>query len=180
MQPAVVDGKTLAEEMAEQDDKLQEAMDVQEVHKESSEAEISEEPTIENVEQFLTDEGQWLEGQIAADSGAYQNCPICGLMPDIFKTLANALQDTLENLDELRDANVAEPIILGMLLRERAWYITSKQIGMRLHEESHAPRNIINAHPELRSLGTAKKRRSTDSKKKSKRKATRAARRNNR
>ena len=174
--------KTVADEMAAENEKIAEAIAVQAAEEATPEVETAEEPTIDNIEQFLTDEGQWLEGQIQADTGAYQNCPICSLMPDIFKTLAGALKDTLENLDNLRDSDVVvdDAVLLAMLQRDRAWYLLSKQIAVKLHEEGHAPRNIINAHPELHSLGTAKKRRATASKKKSKRKATRAARRNNR
>lgn len=178
--PSIVNGKTLAEEMAEQDRLLSAAMAVQNAEVETPKVEISEELTIDSIEAFFIDEGQWLEGQIAADTDAHQNCPVCSLMLDVFKTLSGALQDSLENLDELQYKKIDEAVILAILKRDRAWYLASKQIAMRLYEEGHAPRNVINAHPELHSLGAAKKKRSSDSKKKQKHKNARVSRRKNR
>ena len=178
--PAIVDGKTLAEEMAEQDEKLAAAMQEQEDVAPPGEPEYESDLTIDSIEQFLTDEGEWLEGQIAADTGAYKNCPICSQMPEVFRSFAGALQDALEALDKMRDDGVDEKLILEFLRRDRAWYLTSKNIAMMLFEQAHAPRNVINAHPELRSLAAAKRHQNSKRSARKKHRKNRKNRRHNR
>ena len=155
--PEVVDGKTLADEMAEQDNKLAEAMKQQGEVLPPGEPEYESDLTVESIEQFFIDEGQWLEGQVEADTGAYKNCPICSQMSNVFMSFAGALEDALEALDKMRDEGVDEKLILEFLRRDRAWYLTSKSMALMLFEQSHAPRNVINAHPELHSLAAAKR-----------------------
>ena len=147
--------KTLAEEMAEQDKELAAAI------KEQSEKPFPEGPeselTVDSIEQFFIDEGQWIEAQIKAETGAYKNCPVCSQMANIFMSFAGALEDVLKALDKMRDDKVDEKLILEFLRRDRAWYLTSKNITMTLFEHGHLPRNVINAHRELHSLAAAKK-----------------------
>jgi len=133
--------------------------------------------TIDEIEEYLIEQGQWLEGQMAAEA-AYKNCPLCAVMPDVFATLAGAVKDSLELSDDLRDKGVKDDIIAALLLRDRAWYECSKNIALGLFEAGHNPRNVINAHPELRSLAHHKKAsRAKNSKRKQKRRASRNARR---
>jgi hypothetical protein len=145
------------------------------------EADAEDKATIEEIEQHLMDEGQWLEGQIAAET-AYKNCPICAKLPDVFRTLAGALEDTMEHLDNLKEGGAKDSFIAEALRRDQAWYECAKSIALSLVEEGHHPRNVINAHPELRSLAHRKKiaTKNANSKRKQKRKAARNARRRKR
>ena len=178
--PEVVDGKTLADEMAEQDERLKAAMEQQDDVAAPGEPEYESDLTIDSIEQFLTDEGEWLEGQIEADTGAYKNCPLCSQMPDVFRSFAGALQDALEALDKMRDDGVDEKLILEFLRRDRAWYLTAKNVAMMLFEQGHAPRNVINSHPELHSLAAAKRLQNSKRSARKKHRKNRKNRRHNR
>lgn len=166
--------KSLAEYMAEEADRL----DAEEQNDESPQEDDA--ATIDEIEEYLIDQGQWLEGQMAAET-AYKNCPLCAVMPDVFATLAGAVKDSLELADDLREKDSKDEIIAALLLRDRAWYECSKNIALSLFDAGHNPRNVINAHPELRSLAHRKKiAKNSNSKRKQKRKARRNARRRHR
>ena len=178
--------KSLAEHMAEEADRLDAEEEVTApIGTGESSGQPEEEPEnaaeiIDEIEKYLIDEGQWLEGQIAAEV-AYKNCPLCAMMPDAFSTLAGAVKDSLELADDLREQGTKDSIIAALLMRDRAWYECSKAILLRMFEEGHQPRNVINAHPELRSLAHRKKiSKTSNSKRKQKRKAARNARRRHR
>lgn len=173
---------TLADEISENNPSIKEALKIQE-NIDLLETPQVEELTIESIEQFFISEGQWIEGQLVAEIGKYKNCPICTIMPEVLKSLSGALEDTLKNIDEMIDEiefmRLDQETVLENIKRERAWYLIAKEIAMTLFEQGHGARNVINAHPELYSMASAKKHKKR-SEKKDKRKAQRIARRNNR
>lgn len=169
--------KTLADEMAEQDERFKAAIEQQEDIKETEKPEYESDLKVEHIEQYFIDEGQWLEGQGLADNSVYQRCPVCTNMTNIFTSLANLLEESLELLDKMRENKVDEKVVLDHMRHQRDWYITSKNISLTLFEAAHRPRNIINAHPELHSLAAAKR---IQNAKNSKRKKDRKNRKNRR
>ena len=154
--------KTLADEMAEHDARLAEAIAEQGVA-EPPAADENAETTIDSIEQFFIDEGQWLDGQISSNAGVHKNCPVCVMTEIALQSLSGALKDALENLDKLqKDLQCDLPfqsdsIILDTLKRDRAWYLLTKEISIALCTQGHAPRNVINAHPEFRSMAATKR-----------------------
>lgn len=166
--------KPLSQLMKDESDRL-DAEDVEEAAVADTEQAIADgdteapyKPTMGELEQYLIDEGQWLEGQLAVET-AHKNCPMCAMLPEVFQALTGAMEEALEQLDALKESGLEDSFVIELLLRNKAWYECAKGIALQLFEQGHRPRNVINAHPELRGLAFQKRAQQRRPKKKSRR-----------
>ncbi len=153
--------KSLKELMEDESERLdaedlQKAVEAQAAQDVEAHPEEPYQPTMEELEEYLVAEGQWLEGQMAAET-AHKQCPMCSVLTEVFQALAGGMEEALEQLDKLKESGLEERFVIEMLLRDKAWYECAKGIAMQMFEQGHRPRNVINAHPELRGLAFQKR-----------------------
>jgi hypothetical protein len=142
----------------------QESVDLERIIMESTETKPEEataeekpaELTIESIEEYLIDQGNFLEVQIKSEP--HKLCPVCAATKAFMEELCRMIADTLRGIEESRrlseGAEFPDPegdrlTELHHLKRELQWYELSKVAMSHLVQAGHATRDVMSAHPEL-------------------------------
>ena len=109
-----------------------------------------ENPTNEELEDFFTEEGQWIEEQLKAED--YEDCPVCSQMVECLKHLHNDTQEMLMAADRIQEeieGEVGKEEAKTLMAISKVWYLLHKEDMLALLQAAHLPNTVMKAHPEL-------------------------------
>lgn len=117
---------------------------------------VNEEPTIESIKQYLTDQGNYLEVQIKSEP--YEHCPVCAVAKEFMEELCRMIEAIILGIEERQklseSAEFPAPeggsfVELQNLKQELQWYELSKTAMSHMAQAGHMPESVMRQHPEL-------------------------------
>ena len=156
--PKIIGAKPRRQESVDLEKIIMESAETKETKPEEA-ATASDKPnetTIESIEEYLIDQGNFFEAQIKSE--LHDRCPVCAVAKAFMQELCRKIEDMLRDIEERRrlseGAEFQNPegdrlTELHHLKRELQWYELSKVALSHLDQAGHDTKDVMSAHPDL-------------------------------